>query len=194
MLSIFSSLDLLGAGVYILETKTEGMELEYSFFFFKRFYLFFFREKEGREKERKRNINVWLPLVCSPLGAWPATQACGLIGNQTSDPLVCRLMLNLLSHTSQGRTWIFIKYHSIGRSNIICKYIIYIHIYIHPSIYSSIHPYIHTFSYCLKRTITILGLRRKGKLIQSQCPGSFFPLTYKVLPRDILLFLGDTGS
>ena len=37
-----------------------------------------------------------------PTGTWPETQACALTGNQTSDPLVCRLVLNPLSHTSQG--------------------------------------------------------------------------------------------
>ena len=31
--------------------------------------------------ERERNINVWLPLIHPPLGAWPATQACALTGN-----------------------------------------------------------------------------------------------------------------
>ena len=69
---------------------------------FKRFYLFIFREREGREKERKRDINVWLPLTHPLLGTWPATQACALSGNQTSDPLVRRLVLNPLTHTSQG--------------------------------------------------------------------------------------------
>ena len=55
------------------------------------------------EKERERNINVWLPLTHPPLGGtWPTTQACALTGNQTSDPLVHRLALNPLSHTSQG--------------------------------------------------------------------------------------------
>ena len=38
-----------------------------------------------------------------PTGTWPATQACALTGNQTSDPLVHRLALNPLSHTSQGQ-------------------------------------------------------------------------------------------
>ena len=33
-----------------------------------------FRER-GREKQRERNINVWLPLTCPLLGTWPATQA-----------------------------------------------------------------------------------------------------------------------
>ena len=37
-----------------------------------------------------------------PLGTQPATQACALTGNQTSDSLVHRPVLNPLSHTSQG--------------------------------------------------------------------------------------------
>ena len=49
----------------------------------------------------ERSINVWLPLTCSLLGTWPATQACALTGNLTSDPLLPRLALNALSHTSQ---------------------------------------------------------------------------------------------
>ena len=56
------------------------------FFFFKT-YLFLARG-EGREKERERNSNVWLPLTCPPLGTWPTTQACALTGNWTSNPLV----------------------------------------------------------------------------------------------------------
>ena len=71
--------------------------------FFIRFYLFTFLDKgEGREKERERNINMWLLLTHPLLGTWPTTQACALIGNRTSNRLVCRLELNLLSHTSQG--------------------------------------------------------------------------------------------
>ena len=33
---------------------------------------------------------------------WPAAQACALIRNRTDDRSVRRLVLNLLSHTSQG--------------------------------------------------------------------------------------------
>ena len=55
---------------------------------------------EGRDKERERNVNVWLPLTHPLLGTWPATQASALTGNQTGDPLIHRLALNLLS---QGR-------------------------------------------------------------------------------------------
>ena len=35
-------------------------------------------------------------------GTWPATQACALTGNQTSDLLIRKPALNPLSHTSQG--------------------------------------------------------------------------------------------
>ena len=54
------------------------------------------------EAERGRTINVWLPLVHTLLGTWSATQESALSGNRTSDPLVCRPVLNPLSHTSQG--------------------------------------------------------------------------------------------
>ena len=57
----------------------------------------------GREGERERNINVWLPLRHPLLGTWPTTQACALTRNQTRNPLVRRPVLNPLSHTSQGR-------------------------------------------------------------------------------------------
>ena len=43
-------------------------------------YLFLDRGEE-REKERKENINVWLPLMCPLPGTWPATQECTLTGN-----------------------------------------------------------------------------------------------------------------
>ena len=64
--------------------------------------MFIFRER-GREGEREgEKLNVWWPLAHTLLGTWPATQACALTGNQTSDPLVCRPMLNSLSYVSQG--------------------------------------------------------------------------------------------
>ena len=71
----------------------------------------FQREGKGRRKN-ERNINVWLPLMCSLLETCPTTQACSLTGNQTGDPLVHRLALNPLSHTSQGR--IFNNQMTIG--------------------------------------------------------------------------------
>ena len=50
------------------------------FFFFLDFIYLFLESREGREKERERNINVWLPLVHPLLGTWVATQACALLG------------------------------------------------------------------------------------------------------------------
>ena len=67
--------------------------------FFKCFYFFLERGKEG---ERERKINVWSHFVRPLLRTWPATQACALTGNRTSDPLVHRLVLNPLTHSSQG--------------------------------------------------------------------------------------------
>ena len=72
------------------------------FYYFLRFYLFIFRERR-REGERERNINVWLPLVRPLQGAWPATQTCALTENGTGDLLPHSLVLNPLSHTSQGK-------------------------------------------------------------------------------------------
>ena len=73
--------------------------LFYTYLFLKDFIYLFLERGEGREKEG--NINVWLPLSRPLLGTWPATQVCALTGNQTSDPLVHRPVLNPLSHTSQ---------------------------------------------------------------------------------------------
>ena len=47
-----------------------------------------FPASEGREegaKQRERNISVWLPFACPPLGTWPTTQACALTGNLTAN-------------------------------------------------------------------------------------------------------------
>ena len=44
---------------------------------------------------------MWLLLASPHRGTWPAPQACALTGNRTGDPLVCRLALSPLSHTSQ---------------------------------------------------------------------------------------------
>ena len=77
-------LNMLTAGIYFILDIT---------------YLFLDRAA-GRQKEKKRNINVWLPFVSPLLGTWPTTQACDLTGNRTSDPLLCRPALNPLSHNS----------------------------------------------------------------------------------------------
>ena len=61
----------------------------------------FLERGERREKEREGNID-WLPLTYPQPGTWPATQACALTRNWTSNLSDCRTMPNPLSHTSQG--------------------------------------------------------------------------------------------
>ena len=97
------------------ENELDTPDLWSEILFKKDFYLFLERG-EGREKDRERNISVWLPLTCPQLGTWPTTQACALSGNRTGDLLVCRLTLNPLSHTSQG--WnTFYKWFSPSTNN-----------------------------------------------------------------------------
>ena len=68
--------------------------------FLKDFIYFQSEGKGGRERE----TSLCGCLSCAPpTGTWPATQACALTGNGTNDPLVHRLALNPLSHTSQGK-------------------------------------------------------------------------------------------
>ena len=64
--------------------------------------LFIFRKGKGGRKRERKNINVWLPPMHPCPGTWPASQACALTGNGTSNTLVCRPVLNPLSHTSQS--------------------------------------------------------------------------------------------
>ena len=58
--------------------KDYSLAATYVILFFKRFHLFIFSEGKGREKQRERNINVWLPLthppgMCLRLGIKPVT-------------------------------------------------------------------------------------------------------------------------
>ena len=77
--------------------------LAHLFILFGKDFIYLFLDRgEGREKERERKVNVWLPLACPLLGTQPAIQACVLTGNRTCDPVVHRLALNPLRHTSQG--------------------------------------------------------------------------------------------
>ena len=66
-------------------------------------YLFLKREGKGGRETSMYERNIYrLPLACSQLGTWPATQACALTGNWTHSLSVCRMMPNTLSYTSQG--------------------------------------------------------------------------------------------
>ena len=80
--------------------------------FFKNILFIFLERGEGWKKEKERNINVWLPLMLSPLGTWPATQACALTRNLTGDLPVHRPALNPLSCTSQGCFSVFLQWNT----------------------------------------------------------------------------------
>ena len=69
--------------------------------FFKDFIYPFLKMAEGKEKERERNISVWLPLTHPLLGTWPAVEVYAWTGNRTGDPPTHRPALNSLSHASQ---------------------------------------------------------------------------------------------
>ena len=71
-------------------------------------FTYFQREGKGGRKKGRETVNVWLPLACPLLGTWPTTQACALTGTRTHNALVCRLVLNPLSHTSQGVVFLFV--------------------------------------------------------------------------------------
>ena len=88
-------------GPFITHTHTQIYIHIHTHIYFKDF-IYLLLER-GREGERKRNIYVWLPLEWPLLETLPTTQACALIGNRTGNPLVSRLVLNPLSHTSQGQ-------------------------------------------------------------------------------------------
>ena len=82
-------------------------------------FIYFLERGKGREKERERNIHVWLPLTCSLLGTRPATQASALIGNWTCDLSVHRLALKPRSLTSQGSVCVSFKKCIIHLSNVL---------------------------------------------------------------------------
>ena len=69
----------------------------------KKDFIYLFLER-GKEREGEKHQCVVASLVRPPPGIWPATRACALTGNPTSDPLVHRLVLNPLSYTSQGKS------------------------------------------------------------------------------------------
>ena len=93
------------------------------FKYFLKYILFIYFQREGkggRKRGRdtsmcKRNIS-WLPLALPQPGNWPATQAFIPTGNQTGDPLVHRLTLNLLSHTRQSFMIYFYVYFTLANS------------------------------------------------------------------------------
>ena len=67
--------------------------------FFKYLICLFLERGERKEKEKHQCV---VASHAPPTRDLAPTQACALTGNQTCDPLVCRLALNPSSHTSQG--------------------------------------------------------------------------------------------
>ena len=74
--------------------------------FLKEFIYLILEREGGKEKDREKHQCAGehqSVASCTPQPQpWPATQACALTGNQTSDLLVCRTMPSPLSHPSQG--------------------------------------------------------------------------------------------
>ena len=80
--------------------------------FKKRFYTFIFRErgrKGEKEGEKYRCVRDSVASCMPQLGTWPANQAYVLTRNRTIDISVLRVVLNPLSHTSQGKSRYFLK-------------------------------------------------------------------------------------
>ena len=78
---------------------------------FKRLYLFLERG-EGKEKERDRNINVWLLFTCSPplqLGTWPATQACAIDWESHQQPFDSQACTQSIELSQPGQNFLNIK-------------------------------------------------------------------------------------
>ena len=93
-----------------LQPCTQSTELPRTgrFIFF--FYILLIILDGGEGRKRGRETSICGCLSCTPpLGIWPATQACALTGNRTSDSLVHRPELHPLSHTSQGNGFILIN-------------------------------------------------------------------------------------
>ena len=86
----------------IFEKEVENVPVLHLFFFFRILFILCLDRREGREKDRERNINVWFPLTHPVLGTCSVTQSCALTGSRTSDPPFLRAAFNPLSHTSQG--------------------------------------------------------------------------------------------
>ena len=153
MLFICSSVD----GHLWASVNNAAMNLAFKYLFESLFSFYwsidwFLDRREGREKERERNINVWLLLTCCVLGTWPPTQACALPGNWTNDLLVHRLALNPLSHTSQGWVPLFCFFGYVPKSGIARLYYNSVFNFLRhcPTVFHNIRTILHSHQQCFK--------------------------------------------
>ena len=114
------------------------------FYFFKDFIYLFVERGKGREKERERNINVWLPLAHPPLGTWPTAQACALDWESNRRPFNSQASTQPLSHTSQGYYYVF-----LNRKFLKCL--------VEPSYRRMVTDYYHGQSFFFPKHIKVLG-------------------------------------
>ena len=63
----------------------------------------------GEEHQCERETPISCLSYAPHLGTEPATQACALTGNQTSDLLLCQTMANQPSHTGQDYIEYFLR-------------------------------------------------------------------------------------
>ena len=70
--------------------------------FLKKEFIYVFPERKERRDKEGEKCQCVVASHMPQLGTWPATQAHAPTGNRTRDPLVCKLALSPLSHTSQG--------------------------------------------------------------------------------------------
>ena len=78
-------------------------------------YLFIYLLKEGKGGKKKGGETL---ICCLSHMPQPGTQACALTGNQTSDLLVCRMILNQLSHNGLGCSLHFYIRHPSTREGV----------------------------------------------------------------------------
>ena len=132
-------------------------------------------------------------------GTWPVTQACALTGNQTSDLLVHRPMLNPLSHTSWGKTglWVLgrktteLKCHftRVATINMTCHCLCQPY----PSGRGNVCRISHSKVTFTPRCSTLSFLRKQSLPAARTCVWSYDPPPWVKYPHKLLVIL-PTGS
>ena len=122
----------------------------------------------GREGERDRNINVWLPLMRPLLGTWPTTQACALTGSGTGNrqPFGLQVGTQTLSYTSQGTSLHFyVEFHLSPKfSAELGKGITWIKVKTLDTIFSNSIFRLKAF-YCIWLLLKIFAVKKDGYIL-----------------------------